>query len=203
MSKILVGTFVLIFAAMTQLVNGQDLPQPTKPQVSEADVKAMGGGYEIGLGSTTFRAPNGAIRQDLVAAIGTWLSAQFSLPTIEQQPIIKLVPPEEIIALRYNLPPGESAEDHNDTVAIYHDATQMIYLPQDWNGNTPAEQSILVHEMVHHFQNMLALKYECGQAREELAYRAQDRWLRLSGHDLATDFELDGFSLLVKTKCFY
>jgi hypothetical protein len=57
--------------------------------------------------------------------------------------------------------------------------------------------------MVHHFQNLLGLRYECGQAREELAYRAQDRWLGLFGHDLATDFDLDAFSLLVKTKCFY
>jgi hypothetical protein len=42
----------------------------------------------------------------------------------------------------------------------------------------------------------------CGQAREELAYRAQDRWLGLFGHDLATDFD-DPFSLVVETKCFY
>src|SRR3982074_1701867 len=121
----------------------RSLHRPYPRAVTESDSRARGerNFSRRPLGSTTFRAPNGAIRQDLVAAIGTWLSAQFSLPTIEQQPIIKLVPPEEIVALRYNLPPGASAEDHNDTVAIYHDATQTIYLPQDWNGNTPAEQS--------------------------------------------------------------
>src|SRR5260221_11569978 len=30
-------------------------------------------------------------------------------------------------------------------------------------GRTPAELSILVHEMVHHFQNVLGLKHECPQ----------------------------------------
>jgi hypothetical protein len=32
---------------------------------------------------------------------------------------------------------------------------------------------------------------------------AQDQWLRLAGHDLATDFDLDPFTLLAKTKCLY
>jgi len=141
----------------------------------------------------------------LVAAIATWLSVEFSLRPVESRPVIKLVPAEEILALRYNsvLASGRSVEDQNDTLALYHDPTQTIYLAQDWTGSTPAEQSILVHEMVHHFQKMLGIKYECGQEREQLAYRAQDRWLGLFGHDLATDFDLDGFSLLVKTKCFY
>jgi hypothetical protein len=57
--------------------------------------------------------------------------------------------------------------------------------------------------MVHHFQNVLGVKHECPQEREKLAYTAQDRWLSLFGHTLETDFELDGFSLLAKTGCFY
>lgn len=63
--------------------------------------------------------------------------------------------------------------------------------------------SILVHEMVHHFQNVLALKHECPQERERLAYWAQERWLELFGHSLESDLALDGFSLLAKTRCFY
>src|SRR5712672_1432623 len=37
--------------------------------------------------------------------------------------------------------------------------------------------------------------------REKLAYLAQDRWLALSGHSLADNFELDPFSLLLTTTC--
>jgi len=86
---------------------------------------------------------------------------------------------------------------------VLSDSTRTIYLPDEWTGSTPAELSVLVHEMVHHLQNLAGLKYECPQAREKLAYTAQERWLGLFGHDLAQDFELDGFSLLAKTKCFY
>jgi uncharacterized protein DUF6647 len=205
MFRILTWCGAISLAAMTGFSSAQDLPQQTTPQVSEADAAARGVGNQIASGIMNVRGDDGVLRQGFVAVIGTWLSAQFALAAIERQPVIKLVPREEIVALRYNsiLGPGRSAEDQNDTVAVYHDTTQTIYLAQDWTGSTPAEQSILVHEMVHHFQKMLGLKYECSQAREELAYRAQDRWLGLFGHDLATDFELDGFSLLVKTRCFY
>jgi hypothetical protein len=189
----------LTLVVMSGSVRGQDLLPQT-----EGGVKVPGTDYEIKLGTTRFREPNGAISQDLVAVVGTWISAQFSLP-VQQHPVIKLVPAKEIVALRYNsiLGPGRSAEDQNETVAIYHDPTQTIYLAHNWNGSTPAEQSILVHEMVHHFQNLLRLRYECSQAREELAYHAQNRWLGLFGSNLATDFDIDGFSLLAKTKCFY
>ena len=88
-------------------------------------------------------------------------------------------------------------------MAVYSDATQTIYLPEGWTGRSPAELSVLVHELVHHVQNVAGLKYACPQEREKLAYEAQERWLGLFGHSLERDFELDGFSLLVKTRCFY
>jgi len=88
-------------------------------------------------------------------------------------------------------------------VAVYSYATQTIYLPEGWTGTSPAELSVLVHELVHHVQNVAGLKYACAQEREKLAYEAQERWLGLFGHSLERDFELDGFSLLVKTRCFY
>ena len=72
----------------------------------------------------------------------------------------------------------------NDIVAVYIDGAEIIYLIEGWTGQTPADQSVLVHEMVHHFQYKLGLKHECPQDREKLAYAAQDRWLHLFGHSL-------------------
>src|SRR6266436_1020947 len=65
-----------------------------------------------------------------------------------------------IFGLLSNPRTGIAANDHGtssapgDTLAVYHDATQTIYLSQGWSGNTPAELSVLVHEMIHHFQNV-------------------------------------------------
>jgi hypothetical protein len=83
------------------------------------------------------------------------------------------------------------------------DAERTIYLSTAWTGDSPADLSVLVHEMVHHQQNLAGEKFECHQEREKLAYAAQERWLNRFGHSLEADFELDGFSLLAKTRCLY
>ena len=91
----------------------------------------------------------------------------------------------------------------SDVVAVYVDATSTIYLPKGWRGETAAELSVLVHEMVHHLQSRGQLKFECPRAREKLAYEAQERWLNLFGRDLLRDFEIDPFTRLVLTSCYF
>src|SRR5215471_21511686 len=132
---------------------------------------------------------------------------------IHEHPSIEFASPAKIASLRFTgllSDPGEhvapndrASSAQHDTIAIYYDAARTIYLPEGWTGGTPAELSVLVHEVVHHFQNVLSLKYECPQEREKLAYIAQDRWLALFGHSLEGDFHMDAFSLLVKTRCFW
>ena len=157
--------------------------------------------------------PSASLGQALLTAIATWVSAHFDLPMAQTHPRIELVPAAKIAALRYRglipdaraeiAPRADAAPSDRDVVAVYSDAAQTIYLTEDWTGSTASELSVLVHEMVHHLQNVGRLTYECPQAREKLAYLAQDRWLALFGHSLEQDFELDGFSLLVKTRCFH
>jgi uncharacterized protein DUF6647 len=155
-----------------------------------------------------------ALGQPLLAMIEAWLAFQFDLPSSGRHPRIEVVRPAKIAALRYRgfFPNSGAARAPNgnptalpdgDVVAVYSDATQTIYLAEGWTGTTPAELSVLVHEMVHHLQNAGGLKYQCPQEREKLAYMAQDRWLDLFGHSLEGDFELDGVSVLVKTTCIH
>jgi len=148
-----------------------------------------------------------------LTAMETWVSRQLDLPAIHEHPTIGFASPAKIASLRFTgllsdpgaqLAPNDRASSaQQDTIAIYYDAARTIYLPEGWTGGTPAELSVLVHEVVHHFQNVLSLKYECPQEREKLAYIAQDRWLALFGHSLEGDFHMDAFSLLVKTRCFW
>ena len=94
-----------------------------------------------------------------------------------------------------------SIEKMRDVVGVYDDQSKTIYLSDKWKGRTPAELSILVHEMVHHLQNEAGLHYECTAAREKLAYEAQNKWLGLFGHDLESEFEINGLAVLVSTSC--
>ena len=135
----------------------------------------------------------------LLTAIVLWLSINFPLPANLNHPGIKFVSAAEMIAQRTGV---SASEISSDIVALYSNESKAIYLMDGWTGKTPAELSILVHEMVHHLQNVGQLKFACSQEREELAYKAQESWLHLFGHDLEHDFQMDPFTILVKSKCF-
>jgi hypothetical protein len=126
--------------------------------------------------------------QPLLAAIITWLSVNFSLPANYDLPAIEFATPTEITKLRYGAfntgtprsDPAASAS--SSVVSVYKDKDRVIVLPVGWQGITPAELSILVHEVVQ--QNVNQLTFACPQEREALAYNAQDQWLQLFGKDL-------------------
>jgi hypothetical protein len=212
MVKTLLGTTLLI-AAMAGPASGQGSLTPHQG-VEQQNIKLPGTDYRIILGVTELQKPNSPSRQNLLTAIETWLSVEFDLAPVHHHPQIELVPAAKIVALRYkgivpaphtNFAPDDrgTLAAQRETLAIYSDAAQTIYLPEGWTSGTPAELSVLVHELVHHAQNLLGLKYHCPQEREQLAYVAQERWLGLFGRSLASEFELDPLTLLVKTKCFH
>ena len=143
----------------------------------------------------------------LLTAIVFWLSASFGLPANYDHPRIEFVPAAEITAVFFRGLAGQrrGAEtdpaDQRQIVSVYDDTRRTIYLRDDWTGRTPAELSVLIHEMVHHLQAVGKLRFACPQEREQLAYQAQQRWLGLFGRDLEGEFEIDPFTLFVLTRC--
>jgi Domain of unknown function (DUF6647) len=154
--------------------------------------------------------------QSLLTLIVTWLSFNFGLPAIYDHPRIERVSQEKMAAVRYGGPVASRpasqvaraeraplAARGPEVEALYDDASRTIYLDEKWTGSTPREMSVLVHEMVHHLQHAAGMKYECPQAREKLAYAAQDRWLSLFGLNLMDEFRIDPMTLLVRTHCMH
>src|SRR5262249_53007281 len=147
--------------------------------------------------------PRATITPALLREIMGWLAQNFDLPANAPLPTIAFTSQERMVALRY---PGlldrhEGRVAGSDTVAVYEAATATIHLPLGWRGATPAETSVLVHEAVHHLQHAAKLPFACPQEREQLAYRAQERWLQRFDRSLASEFGTDGFTLLVRTSC--
>jgi len=136
----------------------------------------------------------------LLDTIALWLARNFDLPLPDAPPRLVLAPPATLVALRYG--PG-SAVAPGDVVAVYLDAESAIYLADDWTGSTPADLSVVVHEMVHHLQSSTGMRFACPGAREEPAYRAQDAWLALFGESLESAFEIDAMTLMLHTTCGY
>jgi hypothetical protein len=143
----------------------------------------------------------------LLSEIVTWLSENFGLAAIHDHPAIEYVPQTELARLRFKslLREGSSSDGivTRDVVALYNHDTKTIFLSDEWTGADPKELSVLVHEMVHHLQNVGNLKYECPAAREKLAYQAQDAWLKLYGGDLQHDFDVDLFTVMISSACIY
>jgi hypothetical protein len=134
----------------------------------------------------------------LLTAIVTWLSVNFDFPAIYDHPRIELLRASQISNLKYA---AVNRVHRREVVALYDDTRRVIYLSDLWRGRSPAELSVLVHEMVHHFQNLSGTGYACLAAREEIAYAAQDRWLKLFGRNLFDEFDLDPLTLRVATLC--
>ncbi|MEM7221879.1 MAG: DUF6647 family protein [Pseudomonadota bacterium] len=134
----------------------------------------------------------------LLTAMVMWLSVNFGLPPSYDHLAVQLVPPNRTVAARYG---AVDSSKHGEVVAVYRDATRTILLSEGRSGETPAELSILVHELVHHLQNEAGQRYPCAAAREKTAYAAQDAWLGLFGRSLESDFGLDKATLMLMTHC--
>ena len=210
--RLLFGALLASFAgfSLSHALQAAAAPAGAGKQAVAQKVRIPGTGYDVVVASREATPRATQPSQALLKAIVTWLSSNFDLPKHDTYPAIRFEPARKIAAFRYTglvsdrpedtamVPPGQ-----RETVASYDPLTRTIILPEAWTGDTPADLSILVHEMVHHLQHAAHMKYECVPASEELAYAAQDKWLSLFGHDLATDFGLDGFTLLVAVRCIY
>jgi hypothetical protein len=154
--------------------------------------------------------------QTLLTVIVTWLSVNFGLPAVYEHPQVEFAPAARMLEVRLSRVPSGGAsrlaspseasgqaEFGHDIEAIYDDLSRTVYLPQAWTGAAPAEVSVLVHEVVHHLQNVAGLTYDCAEAREKPAYAAQGRWLELFGMSLAEEFQLDPMTVLVRTNCMH
>ena len=154
--------------------------------------------------------------EPLLTTIVLWLSVNFGLPVSYEHPRVEYVPPAKMAAVRFRglasdrqpsaaIEAGRKAppEFGQEVYALYDTQRRTIYLHEDWSSSRPADISVLVHEMVHHLQNVADEKFMCPQEREKDAYKAQREWLALFGRTLEQEFEIDPMTVLVRTNCMY
>jgi hypothetical protein len=183
---VLLIPFVLGAGALTQAAR-----EDAGPAISSSQMRPI-------FAARSNQAKNLPHAELLVSVIVTWLAANFDLPAMNDHVSIKLAPPPQIAALRYGV---SGTDGGRHVLGVYVDRTRTIYLPEDWTGRSPAETSVLVHELVHYLQHLDMRAYDCPEAREKLAYAAQEKWLGLFGRSLLQDFEIDAMTLKVVTAC--
>jgi hypothetical protein len=169
-------------------------------------------GVAAGSSSVQLRPDATRTVEDLLDEIVSWLSSNFDLPAIKDRPAIEFTSKTKLATMRASdrahwqgLAPDEGIDRlaQRTVVALYDNNSKTIFLPDDWIGKSPADQSVLVHEMVHHLQNLAKFKFECPMAREKMAYMAQDTWLRRFGKSLESEFDVDMFTVLIASACMY
>ena len=142
--------------------------------------------------------------------LARWLSENYELPYATEPPRLERVPQLRLYQLRHRAFLGSQAVGRSgeplpgyqrEVVAVYDDSARTVYLPESWTGETIAEQSVLVHEMVHHLQNLAGMKFACAGEREKPAYLAQDKFLKQNGLDLEKEFDVDMFTVIAISAC--
>ena len=71
-------------------------------------------------------------------------------------------------------------ESSSSPMALYNHRTKQIILNEDLDIDTIRDQSVVMHELVHHLQNMGGKEFEkeCKGDLEKEAYLLQDKWLK-------------------------
>jgi hypothetical protein len=208
--------YALFIASMTAgSVNAQ---QPATAelgitQATEQKAQIPGTNYEFVLGSFELSPAGSASTDALLTALVTWLSDNFDIPADYHYPRIVPMSSVAMTNLLYqsflgdrprevSVPENQGQSDQQRrVVSLYNAPTKTIYLLPGWTGRTPAELSMLVHELVHHLQNVAHIAYACPQEREKLAYEAQEKWLNLFGRSLSSEFGLDRTTIVLTTAC--
>jgi hypothetical protein len=160
--------------------------------------------------STGAAGPSPALLTQLTA----WLEVNFDLPAANEPPRVERVSAARMAAVRFRglvsdrqaqvaaeagrLAPPEFGQE---VYAVYDDSKRIVYLHTHWSADSPADVSVLVHELVHHLQNVAGAKFACPQEREKDAYQAQRAWLDQFGRTIEDEFEIDPMTVLVRTNC--
>jgi len=158
----------------------------------------LGSGFEIVIGE---RQPDPG--GPLLEALAIWVGAKLGQPVPTSLPRLVFKPADQVTVLRFKQYASEIMQQQGrpNIVSIYDARENIIYLRDTWSGATAADLSVLVHELVHHFQEAHQARFECDAAREAKAFELQEKWLRLFGESLEEEFQIDPFTLLVRTSC--
>lgn len=112
----------------------------------------------------------------LLVSFMLWMNSHTGL-TIPHLPDIVYKTDKELFYMIY---PGniyEGPEKSVNVMGVY--ISDTIYLLNDFDVNDIWDQSVLLHELVHHFQvyNNIEDLYECPERREYHAIMIQKEWL--------------------------
>ena len=121
-------------------------------------------------------APSAKISSETVRSYLDWIIQQTGWPAAG-------VPPIRVTSFAHlrELSGLSSDAEWIRPAAFYSKSEHLIYLADRWNKDDLVDQSILVHELVHHLQIEDHVQLACWGRYEAQAYELQIQWLRTQG----------------------
>jgi hypothetical protein len=106
-------------------------------------------------------------------------------------------PPEVVVMESADLAKKYGAPVH----ALYAHHESTIYLSSHVDLTTIQGASVVLHELVHHYQNVSGAMdgYDCARESEQLAYETQRDYLIANKAKLMP--ELDSFNIIMRSLC--
>lgn len=118
-----------------------------------------------------------SIPLNIVTRFITWITARTGWLE-KHPPTIQLVPPGQLNKMYF----GKGSGSRSVTIrALYDKKADTIYLPSTWSADNLRDRSYLLHELVHHLQNLNKVEAACYNAYNIKAYQLQFEWLREHG----------------------
>ena len=122
--------------------------------------------------------PNAAdLRQDLAAAELHWIAGKTGWKSVSV-PRIEVRSSRDLATLFFGNPEGYEGVR---PLALYARDQHILFLADELALDNLLDQSILLHELVHHMQVSNDIDFDCREVTERQAYRLQADWLREHG----------------------
>ena len=134
--------------------------------------------------------------QEILLALLLWLGNNTDIVVDNTYiPEIILISPTEICKFIQE-------KENCSIVAFYYLKDRSIYLPDHWSKDNVVHKSILLHELVHHFQHINNSSFQCSRHKEKQAYKIQFTFLEENGiDDPKKAISLGDLMYLVLTTC--
>jgi len=127
-----------------------------------------------------------------------WIAFKTGWPTTNV-PKIAFATPAQLNELQFGKSAGTTGINCK---ALYKKASQTICLSNAWDSSDVRDRSYLLHELVHHLQNLNQTEVVCDGEREMQAYRLQFDWLSEQGiRDPQAFLDISDMVLFMMTRC--
>jgi Domain of unknown function (DUF6647) len=127
----------------------------------------------------------------LMISLENWLDREGRYPRRTDPATVRLITTSEAM-------PSRALVNYSNSMrrGYYDPQSSTIYLVEPWSQDNPHDVSVLLHELVHHRQQM-ARNWECPNAQELPAYRLQDKWLAERGLKARVNW----LAVLIESSC--